>query len=253
LKAARSPGRALAALLAAVTADGLCRGMLGPRPTFGLIAAASPPLATLPVFLAAGVAAGALGALFNRSLLGALSVARRVQGNGIRRPVFAALAVGAAVGLVGWRAPELLGSGEPLVERALHAEPLLVTIVLVLAVRYALTIASYASGAAGGLFAPLLVLGCEAGLLVFLAAEALLPAAHLEPGALAIVAMGAIFAGSVGAPATGVLLMIEMTGAFELLLPLVYAAVVATVVARALGARPIYESLLARDLAGPDR
>jgi CIC family chloride channel protein len=65
----------------------------------------------------------------------------------------------------------------------------------------------------------------------------------------AIVGMGSLFAGSVRAPATGVLLMIEMTGALPALLPLVYAAVVADQIARALGARPIYEALLERNLS----
>ncbi len=61
--------------------------------------------------------------------------------------------------------------------------------------------------------------------------------------------MGALFAGSVRAPATGVLLMIEMTGALSVLLPLVFAAILADLTARALGARPIYEALLERILA----
>ena len=61
--------------------------------------------------------------------------------------------------------------------------------------------------------------------------------------------MGALFAGSVRAPATGILLMIEMTGALDALGPLVYSAIAADLTARLLGARPIYEALLERTLA----
>ena len=111
-----------------------------------------------------------------------------------------------------------------------------------------LTLASYATGAAGGLFAPLLVLGAETGVLVGRAAEPLLGASTVALPTFAIVGMGSLFAGSVRAPATGVLLMIEMTGALPALLPLVYSAVAADLTARALGARPIYETLLERKL-----
>jgi len=65
--------------------------------------------------------------------------------------------------------------------------------------------------------------------------------------------MGALFAASVRAPATGVLIIIEMTGALSLTLPLVYAAVVADLTARALGARPVYEALLDRAIAAGAR
>ena len=74
-----------------------------------------------------------------------------------------------------------------------------------------------------------------------------MPALGLDPVAVAIVAMGALFAGSVRAPLTGVLLMVEMTGAFTLLLPLLFASAAAHGAARLLGARPIYEALQERE------
>jgi CIC family chloride channel protein len=64
--------------------------------------------------------------------------------------------------------------------------------------------------------------------------------------------MGSLFAGAVQAPLTGVLLMIEMTGAFRLLWPLLAASLAARFVARALKTRPIYEVLL-EQLLDPER
>ncbi len=252
LKVLRSARHALAALMAAATADGVCRLLLSGRPTFGIVAVERPPLWTLAVFLGVGAAAGALAALFNWSLLGSLALFDRMRaGHGVARGVSLGVAVGAVVGVAGAYAPEWLGSGEPLIARALHAPPVAAAAAVLLFARFALTLLSYSSGAAGGLFAPLLVLGCQAGLLLSLGATRLAPALGLDPVAVAIVAMGAIFAGSVRAPLTGVLLMIEMTGAFPLLLPLLFASAAAHVAARSLGARPIYEALLEREAVRP--
>ena len=151
---------------------------------------------------------------------------------------------------MGFVAPRLLGPGDGLIEQSLRAPLDAAGAAAVFLARFALTLASYATGAAGGLFAPLLVLGAEAGVLVGHAAEQLRPLGGTAALPIfAIVGMGALFAGSVRAPATGVVLMIEMTGALPALVPLVYATVAAELTARALGARPIYEALLERTLA----
>ncbi len=249
MRVLRTPRHALAALLAAVTADQVCRAMLGSAPQLALAGATPPPVAALPLFLVLGGAAGLLGALFNRCLLGALALFSRLRGGGARRAVLVAMGAGALVGLTGFFAPGLLGPGDGLVERALHAPAGARETAGILVARFALTLVSYATGVAGGLFAPLLVLGAELGVLAGRAGELLMSPPPGELAAFAVVGMGALFAASVRAPATGVLIIIEMTGAIPLMLPLVYAAVVADVTARALGARPIYEALLDRTIA----
>lgn len=252
LKVLRTARHALAALIAAATADGVCRLLLSGRPSFGVVAVERPPLWTLIAFLLVGAVSGAFAALFNRSLLGSLDLFDRLRaGQGVARGVSLGVAVGAVVGLAGAFAPEWLGSGEPLIDRSLHVPPAAAAAAIILLARFALTLLSYSSGAAGGLFAPLLVLGCQTGLLLGLGAARLAPGLGLDPVAVAIVAMGALFAGSVRAPLTGVLLMVEMTGAFTLLLPLLFASAAAHVAAGALGGRPIYEELLERETRRP--
>jgi CIC family chloride channel protein len=246
LKVLRSVRHAVAALLAAATADGVCRWLLNPRSLLGNATVAQPPVYALVFFLIVGAAAGLLAAVFNRGLVSSLDVFARLSGETMRRKVLLAAAVGALVGFVGSFEPGWLGNGESLIMRSLELAPAASMAAAILAVRFGLTLASYSTGAAGGLFAPLLVLGCQAGLLMSFGASALIPAAGFEPAAAAIVCMGALFAGSVQAPLTGVLLMVEMTGAFRLLLPLLVAAVAARFVARALQTRPIYEVLLER-------
>lgn len=253
MRVLRTPRHALAALLAAVTADQVCRALVGRAPQLALGRIETPSLSTIPLFLALGAAAGLIGAVFNRWLLGSLAFFDRLRRSGGRNAVSLALAAGAAVGLVGFFAPWLLGPGEGLVERALHAPPAAADAAATFGARFALTLVSYATGVAGGLFAPVLVLGSELGVLAGRAGELLLARPSAELPAFAVVGMGALFAASVRAPATGVLIIVEMTGALPLTLPLVYAAVVADLTARALGARPIYESLLDRMLAAGER
>ncbi len=245
MKVLRTPRHALAALLACVTSDQVYRSILGRAPQLGTVVVERPGVAAFLPLLILGVAAGAIGAGFNRLLMLVLRFFDRLRSRGHAGTI--ALVVGAAIGAIGFFAPLLPGPGDGLIEEALRAPRDAAGAAEVFLSRFALTLVSYATGAAGGLFAPLLVLGAEAGVVAARMAEQFRFGAEVP--VFAIVGMGALFAGSVRAPATGILLMIEMTGALPALVPLVYTAVAAELTARALGARPIYEALLERTLA----
>jgi CIC family chloride channel protein len=74
------------------------------------------------------------------------------------------------------------------------------------------------------------------------------PALDITPEAFAVVGMGALFTAIVRAPLTGIVLVIEMTASFVLLLPLLAACFGAMVVATLLRDKPIYDSLRERTL-----
>ncbi len=76
----------------------------------------------------------------------------------------------------------------------------------------------------------------------------LFPAALEHPETFAVVGMAAYFAGIVRAPLTGIVLIVEMTGNYSLVLSLMVACLVAYGVADFLGDLPVYEALLERDL-----
>ena len=105
---------------------------------------------------------------------------------------------------------------------------------------------SYAAGTPGGLFAPLLVLSAQLGLVFGAGAAALFPGLGLQPQAFAVVGMAAFFTGVVRAPLTGIVLIIEMTAAFAMLLPMLGACFAAMLVAMLLRDTPIYEALRER-------
>jgi len=105
---------------------------------------------------------------------------------------------------------------------------------------------SYSLGTAGGLFAPLLVVGALTGALIAETVNALVPAADLSPVAFAIVGMSTFFAAVVRAPITGVILIIEMTATTALAIPMILAAAMAVLVATAMKGEPIYDTLRGR-------
>src|SRR5581483_2265443 len=156
--------------------------------------------------------------------------------------------IGAGVGTLAWFAPELVGGGDPITQRALAGAGSLALIPLVLLLRLGLGAVSYAAGTPGGLFAPMLVLGAQLGLLFGGLCRLVFPGLDVQPIAFAVVAMAAFFTGVVRAPLTGIVLVIEMTASFPMLLPMLAACFVAMAVPTLLHDAPIYESLRERTL-----
>ncbi len=76
----------------------------------------------------------------------------------------------------------------------------------------------------------------------------LFPHLHIEAGTFAIAGMGALFAATVRAPITGIVLVTEMTDNYQLILPMMLTTLGATVVAQLLGGKPIYSQILHRTL-----
>ncbi len=141
--------------------------------------------------------------------------------------------------------PEALGSGGALVGRISRGEFALGALAILLIIKFVFSTASFGSGAPGGIFLPLLVLGAVTGGLFC----RLLGAAGIDQsyiGAFVVISMAGAFAAIVRAPVTGVVLITEMTGDFTSLLPLVLTSLIAYVTAEALGTKPIYTQLLER-------
>ena len=234
-----------AAFLAAASADVVARSVAGQLPVFTVPNYAMPSLLALPAFAVLGVAAGGLGVAFNRSLLEGVDFAARFTG---RQRVALGASVGAAAGLVAWFYPVAAGGGHELGEMVLTNRIGIIAIPILFLVRFTLTVASYGTGSAGGIFSPLLVLGALLGLGVGHLVHGLAPILVPEPGVFAVVGMAAYFTAIVRAPLTGILLITEMTGSYEQMLPLLTSSFCAYVVAEYLGDLPIYEALLERDL-----
>lgn len=234
-----------AAFVAAVIADIIARIGAGPFPVFIVPSYPTPPLPSLAIFALMGFIAGLLGVLFNRGLLFTLNTHARLPA---RFVIPAAALIGGVIGLIGWFSPLLIGNGHALAESALKGELVLILIPLFFLVRFLLTTTSYSTGAPGGIFAPLLVLGALIGLGTGQLAHNLMPDVVPIPAVFAVVGMAAYFTAIVRAPLTGIMLIVEMTGNYAQMLPLLVSCFCAYAVAEFMKDFPIYESLLERDL-----
>lgn len=234
-----------AAFVAAAVADIIARIGAGQFPVFAVPNYPVPPLTALPLFALLGVVTGLLGVLFNRSLLTSIELYARLPA---RLVIPTAALTGGVIGLVGWFAPLLIGNGHSLAESALKGEMLLAAIPIFFVTRFLLTTASYGTGAPGGVFAPLLVLGAIIGLAIGQIGHNLWPAVVPVPAVFAVVGMAAYFTAIVRAPLTGIMLIVEMTGNYSQMLPLLVSCFCAYAVTEFLKDLPIYEALLERDL-----
>ncbi|HEY7219849.1 MAG TPA: H(+)/Cl(-) exchange transporter ClcA [Candidatus Binatia bacterium] len=235
-----------ASFIAAAASDVVTRSVSGQLPVFTVPSYEMPPLSALPAFALLGICAGLLGVAYNQGLLRTLDLMARVPH---RWKVGVCAAIGAVAGLIAWFSPSAVSDGHTLAEVVLKNEVALLAIPLLFVVRFGLTLTSYGTGAAGGLFAPLLVLGALLGLGVGQLVHNFMPSLAAEPGIFAVVGMAAYFTAIVRAPLTGILLITEMTGSYEQMLPLLIASFCAYAVAEYLKDFPIYEALLERDLS----
>lgn len=232
----------VSAFLASVTADIVSRVLTGEMPVFQLHGMPAPDLHALPAAVVLGVACGFAGVLFNRCLLKSLDLYAR-----LRWPGWAVGAVaGALVGLASGIYPGAAGGGGLLAERALSGEITLRWLPLLIAARFLLTMTSYGTGAAGGIFAPLLVIGALGGLGFGQIVHSAFPDWAAQPTAFAIIGMGGLLTAIVRAPLTGIVLMIELTGKYDFMLPLLVCCLAAYAVAEALRDTPVYEALRER-------
>jgi chloride channel protein, CIC family len=234
---------AAAALGASAGAIAVARMLLGVEPDFTVPSQPFPGFATVPVHVVLGIAAGLAGAAYTHAILGSLAVADLAR----RVPVAVrAASIGGLVGLLAWCAPQLVGGGDAITQQTLINAGALSAISLIFAVRFVLGPLSYAAGTPGGLFAPMLVLGAQIGVVFGRLCVQWFPDSAASPTAYAVVGMTAFFTAVVRAPLTGITLATEMTGSVNLLLPMLASCFGAMVVTNLLGVPPIYDLLRER-------
>ena len=152
--------------------------------------------------------------------------------------------VGAVVGLLGVVAPDSLGIGYPAVANWLNGGGTGPQAALAFGAKLAGVALALAAPLVGGVFAPSLFLGASLGAAAGHLGQFLFPLAHIEPGAWALVGMGAFFAGFLRTPIASVLIVFEVTGDYGLVLPQMMTVVLASIVARRISRETLVERAL---------
>ena len=150
---------------------------------------------------------------------------------------------GVLVGLMAWFVPEVLGVGYGHIGGALNGQMALTLMLLLVPLKILATATCYASGNAGGIFAPSLFIGAMTGGALGTAANYLLPDYTGSVGAYALVGMGAAFAGIVRAPLTSVIMIFEITHDYSIVVPVMISNLISFFISSRLQKQPIYEAL----------
>ena len=206
-----------------------------------------PPPQCLIHFIMLGALFGIIGVSFNKALLASLDLFDRI---GRRSFLWRGVLAGGVIGLLVWFFPDATGSGVEVIERGVQGGYSLQLLFLIFIARFVLTVFSYGSGVPGGIFFPMLTLGTLFGLLFGSAGQEYFSGFSSDPAVFAVGGMSALFTATVQAPLTGIVLVVEMTDNYELILPLMATCLTASFVAYILGGKPVYSLLLARTLAG---
>jgi len=234
-------GSTVVASVASVVVE---RSILGNEPLFRVPEYHLQHPAELLAYALLGIVGGTVSVLFCRGLLGLrrlfLALPQRTRAV---QPALGALFIGLLLTV----APQVMGVGYDYVDQALNGGLVLNTMILLCCLKLIGTIVSYASGNAGGIFAPSLYIGAMAGGAIGTVVHSIAPFPTADPGAYALVGMGTLFAGIIRAPMTSVFMIFEITQDYQILVPLMVANLLSFLISRRFLPVPVYHALLHQD------
>jgi len=227
-------------VMAGVAATAVSRGLYGEAqvfdiPTYALVS----PAEFIP-YVALGLLAGFVAVAFTLFLYGQERAWEQISTPPWVKPAVGGLVVGGIAIFF----PEVLGIGHLAMDRMLEGQVGMGLLLALLVMKIIATSVTLGSGGSGGVFVPSLFVGSALGGALGIAVEQWAPFSSGGPGAYALVGMGALVAATSHAPLTGILIMFELTGDYDIILPLMVACILATVVASSLKEESIYTQKL---------
>ena len=233
----------IATIGASAAAICFARVFLGQAPDFHIEPLDFPGFGSIPAYVVFGILLGFLGVFYNRALLSALALTAKLGKIGVE---WRAAVIGATIGAITWFLPGLVGGGDNITQQTLTGNAVFATLAAAFLLRFAIGPVSYAARTPGGLFAPLLTLGSQSGLLFGILWCRWFNPSGLLPREFALVGMAAFFGAVVRAPITGIILIVELIGSSNYFLAMLGATFAAVTVATLLKDPPIYDSLRER-------
>jgi CIC family chloride channel protein len=233
-------------ILAAVAADIVGEAFFGSAPIFAQmphhLAIAHSSAYVLVMVL--GLAAALIGVSFQGILYKAEDICDAVWKG---RPEWARPAVGGVLlGSVLLALPQMYGVGYPVLNQAIAGHQVLWFLLVLMVAKMVTASLTIGIGGSGGVFAPSLFTGAMAGTAFGIIANRLVGSAAGAPAVYGVIAMGAVFAAAAQAPLTSIASVVEMTGNYGLIVPVMLAVGIATMAARQLSYGTIYTRKLLR-------
>ena len=227
-----------AVVLAAVAAVVVMRLFLGAQPLFQIPPYSMAHAAELLSYAVLGVLGGIASLIFVKLLRFVRARTRRLP----RWTLYIQPALaGMAIGVIGLKFPQIMGAGYEYIDQAMHGQFLWRTLVALALLKVLATTLSISSGAPGGMFAPTLFIGAMVGAAVGTVQHHFFPNVAGPLGAYALVGMGTLFAGFLRAPMTSVFMVLEVSGNYSIILPVILSNAIAYVIGRRFQQTPIFD------------
>lgn len=243
-----SPLILLSTMTSAVVADFVSKEVFGLSSIFNFNVQGVIPLHLYHLLIILGIILGLSGALYNIIILKTQSLYKRIRFIPKKALPIIPLMVAIIFGLL---FPTVLGGGHRVIE-SLHLSTGITMLIVIFILKFIFSMISFGSGAPGGIFFPLLILGGTIGAIF---ASICINFLGYDSGLFynfVILSMAGYFTAIVRAPITGIVLIIEMTGSFHHLLSLGVVSIISYIVADAVKSIPIYDSLLENQLKNQD-
>jgi len=232
-------------VLSAVSSVVIVRWFLGSEPLFRIPATTFLRPAELLAYAVLGIAGGVAAVVFAKAI-------------GFFRPLLRALPrwtqylqpalAGLLIGLIGFLgAPQVMGAGYECMDQAMHGQYTWQLLAALASLKILATTLSFVSGTPGGMFGPSLFVGGMLGGAVGGLEHIFFPHLTGSTATYVLVGMGVLFAGFLRAPMTSVFMVLEVSGNYEIIVPVIVANTFAYLVSRSLQATPIFDLLTRQD------
>jgi CIC family chloride channel protein len=232
-------------VLSAVSSVVVMRWFLGSESLFRIPTVSTVPPIELIAYAALGIIGGLASSIFQRVIV---TLRPRLKAMPVwtqyLQPALAGLIIG-TIGVLGF--PQVMGAGYEYMDQAIHGQFTWQFLAILAGLKIVATICSFVTGTPGGMFAPTLFIGAMLGAAVGGAEHVLFPHLVASSGTYALVGMGVLFAGFLRAPMTSVFMVLEVSGNYSIIVPVIIANTFAYVISRGLQPVPIFDVLTRQD------
>jgi chloride channel protein, CIC family len=233
-----------AIVLSAVSSTVVMRSFLGPEPLFRVPTYAVVHPTEFLAYGVLGVIGGFSGFIFIKVVV---TLRARLKALPSWTQYFQPAIAGFLVGVIGLGFPQVMGAGYYFIDQAMHSEYVWQALALLAFFKIVATTLSFTSGTPGGMFAPALFIGAMMGGAVGGVEHHFFPALTGPVGTYALVGMGTMFAGFLRVPLTSVFMVLELSGNYGIILPVMVSNTIAYLISRKYQSIPLFDLLSSQD------
>ena len=233
-------------LVSTVVASSLARFLLGNNTSFLIPTLNEKTSINIFVCLIVGIISGILGVIFSKLIHFNNDLFLKIK----IKPYFKPMIAGFFVGIIGLFLPLVLGSGNSSVDILLQNKIPIILVSLVFLFKFLVTPFCFGSGAVGGIFLPMLMLGAYLGYICGFISNYF--GLEINLVAISLIGMASFLSAVARTPITATVMVFEMTGGYNFILPIMLSCAVADLVAEKLHHKPIYSELIVNQVKNSD-